>query len=139
LVEKRRMRASRSVIAGAALLGADGLLSILTWATLGIWFPTVMADLVFAEGSVLLVVGGISGIFTLSPSLNKVKRYFDERYESRTGLKDDGPTATQAEAENVGEAKKPTKLDGTSARMVIWGAALLVMATVLSVAIVLVP
>jgi hypothetical protein len=129
---------SKSVRNFAILLLVDGVLSLAGWYVLTILPETIMADLMFAEGAVLLVAGGIAGIYTLSPSLRRVKRYFDDRYESRMSAIVEKPQTTQPEPSNEKDGKT-AKPEATSLMIVTWGIVLLVISATLSVLIVVIP
>ena len=136
---RRNVLWSRSLRNFAILLMVDGLLSVATGAFLGILPPTIMADIMFAEGAVLLVAGGISGIFAVSPSLHRVKRHFDDRYDARRGTIVENAPAQQTEKTSEQAEKKPAKSERPSLMIVAWGAVLLTLSTALSIAIILIP
>jgi hypothetical protein len=131
--------ASKSMRNFVILLGVDTLISIATGEALGIWIATVMSDILFTEGAVLLVAGGIAGIYAMSPSLNRVKKIFDDRYEARSGLKAGKQPETKAEQPDGKAAEKRTKIDKSALRIVTWAIVLLVLGLALAIVIVYAP
>jgi len=118
------------------LLVIDGLLAVAIGQSLGLESPTILADIMFAEAAALLVVGGIVGIFTLSPSLHRVKKYFDDRYEARSGMDVQKPPEAHSDQSDEKAEKKPVKVDRTAQRIVTWALLLLVLSIALSIALV---
>jgi hypothetical protein len=131
--------ASKSMRNFVILLGVDTLISIAIGEALGIWIATVLADILFAEGAVLLVAGGMAGIYAMSPSLNRVKKVFDERYEARSGLKAEKQPETKADQPDEKAAERRTKIDRSALRIVTWAIVLLVLGMALAILVVYAP
>ncbi len=110
-------------------MGVDALISVAIGFVIGVWPPTIFADILFAEGALILAAGGFWGIVSLSPSLMKVKRYFGERYG-------DQPAPNQ-DPDDKEAARKSLKVDRGAVELVVYGIILLILSFVVSIAVII--
>lgn len=123
----------KSIRALVVLCVANTAVSLLVGYVLQTSFAVIWIDLLFAEGGILLVAGGVVGIFALSPTLNKVRDHFDGQKESPQ----DASSSPQGDRAKPNETQKRSMaVDRSSLRIVVWGVLLLVIATAFSLAFV---
>ncbi|MDA4122463.1 MAG: hypothetical protein OK456_04690 [Thaumarchaeota archaeon] len=109
-------------------MGVDGLIAVVIGFVIGVWFPSILADILFAEGSLLLVAGGFLGIVSLSPSLMKVRHYFGDRYGD--------PPAANDDSESKETPKKPLKIDPGAVELVVYGIVLIALSFAVSIVVI---